>query len=356
MRRAREIWPDAVIDVLGYERTMGMLAGNLDVDAVIESPEHPRWPEYRELIKRIFRQYDLAIVAQPSDRAHIYGLLAAPTRVGIVSNRFAHNWWKKLVSLRTVEIDYWQQHVVIERLRLLQFAREEHFRNDGHEKVSVLPPSRESLPRELAEFVLGHRSVVIHATPMWRFKRWPVDHWADLVVYFLESGRRVILTGSSSHQDLILNGEIMGRLSSHPKKPSLASVRNFAGALNLGQTCELVSVSDVYVGVDTSITHLAAACGVRTFALFGATPPTNFGPWPYATSVQANHQTVWSLRGDESSDGSRGQTLGNVTIIQGPGDCVPCRRAGCLDKFESHSDCLDRLSPEAVISWISRAA
>ncbi len=56
-RRTRELWPDAVIDVLGYDKTMGMLVGNPDINSLIEYSEHQKWSEYKPTIKRIFRNY-----------------------------------------------------------------------------------------------------------------------------------------------------------------------------------------------------------------------------------------------------------------------------------------------------------
>jgi heptosyltransferase-3 len=355
MRRARQLWPNAVIDVLGYEKTMGMLAGNLDINEVIESSEHPKWPEYKKLIKRIFRRYDLAVVTQPSDRAHIYGLLAASKRVGIIPTSKSHNWWKRLFSLHTVELDYWNQHVVIERLRLLDKFRPETDQEAVVRKplqVSVTPPAVEPLPQDLIDFVGAGPTVVIHATPMWKFKRWPIKNWAELISALVVGGKRVILTGSSGQQDRDLNAEILARVFQDSPTTSLSQVRDCAGQLTLGQTTALLKLAQLYIGVDTSITHLAAACGTQTIALFGATAPSNFGPWPKDAEVTSDVQSVWALLGEERVDGTRIQKMGNIRIIQGPGPCVPCRKAGCLDKFESHSDCLDQLSPGAVMGHL----
>ena len=43
------------------------------------------------------------------------------------------------------------------------------------------------------------------------------------------------------------------------------------------------------------------------------------------------------------------QTVHNVTILQGPGDCVPCRKAGCNDTSDSRSICLEELDVKRVI-------
>ncbi len=345
MRRTREIWPDAVIDVLGYEKTMGMLSGNTDINEVIESPEHPKWPEYKRLIKRIFRKYDLAIVTQPSDRAHIYGLLAASMRVGIVPQAKAHNWWKRLLCLHTVQLDYWTQHVVVERLRLLA-PFEPKAPQSIPRTTSLVPPRQATLPPQIQEFVSGKSFVVFHATPMWRFKRWPVANWAALAKEFVQAGRSVILSGSGSDQDRELNLSIFQALSVADIQQH---VFDASGLLDFNQLAALLAKANLYVGVDTSVTHLAAAIGVPTVALFGATSPPNFGPWPQSGTFEPSEQSIWQLRGELDAWGARHQEIRNVALIQGPGSCVPCRKAGCLDKFESHSDCLDQLSVNSVM-------
>jgi len=41
--------------------------------------------------------------------------------------------------------------------------------------------------------------------------------------------------------------------------------------------------------------------------------------------------------------------------LQGPGECVPCRKAGCDDHPNSLSECLDLLEPAQVIAAIEQA-
>jgi ADP-heptose:LPS heptosyltransferase len=47
------------------------------------------------------------------------------------------------------------------------------------------------------------------------------------------------------------------------------------------------------------------------------------------------------------------QKVDNVAIIQGPGECVPCRKAGCEDKADSRSDCLVNLSVQQALEAVN---
>ena len=75
--KARELWPDAQFHFLGYRGKLEMLHGNPNITEIIETSDRPSLGEYLTLFNRLFQRYDLAIVTQPSDRAYLYGLVAA---------------------------------------------------------------------------------------------------------------------------------------------------------------------------------------------------------------------------------------------------------------------------------------
>jgi heptosyltransferase-3 len=343
IRRARQIWPVADIDLLGYHNTTGMLFGNPDIKEIIEYSEHPKWPEYRAILRKIFRRYDLAIITQPSDRAHIYGLLAAPRRIGIVPTEPLHNWWKRFLCERTITLNYETQHVVSERFELLKI-----YDANQNRSPDVVLPVKEPIHPSIS-CLLRPTYIVIHATPRWRFKRWPASSWACLITEINKYGIQVILTGSKDSQDRDVNSEICSAVCSlRNTQISSSTLLDLTGQLTLAQTGTLLSQSMGYVGMDTSVTHLAAASNVKTVALYGPTPPTNYGPWP----IQFSGVQPWQSVGADSLGRSRVQSQGNICIVQGVEECVPCRRSGCLNHIDSHSACLDNLSSDAVFESV----
>lgn len=333
IRAIRRRWPEARIDVLGYEKTMGMLAGNPDINEVIESAEHPTLSQYLSLIRRCWRAYDLAFVTQISDRAHVYGLLFARARVGMVTASPRHSWWKRALALHSVQIDYMHQHALSEKLQLMSpFAQGDLFA-DG---VSVVPPVADALPADLA-YLRTQPLAVFHATPMWRYKRWPAASWALLARELIGRGMHVALTGSASAQDRQMNAEIAAAVA------DATGITDLSGRLTLAQVGTLLRSAQLFVGVDTSVTHLAAACGTPTVAIFGPTPPTNFGPWPQGARSAQPYALVAPL-----------QHNANVALVQGQAACVPCRKSGCDNHFDSRSDCLDQLASERVLAACER--
>ena len=329
----KKIWPRAKIDFFGYENSLSMLSGNPDLNAVIGTKPRPKFKDYLHQFFSLFQRYDLAIITQPSDRAYIYGLIAARHRVGVIPNEPKLNWWKKKICLHTVEVDYFHQHVIAEKIRLLETFADESGLFDS--PISVTPPAAVKLPIEISN-QLNSEYVVLHPSPLTAYKRWPLAHWVSLIEK-LSPHQQVVLSAGPVAQDQELNKNIIALLSDTARK----NVLNLDGCLKLDQLGTLLRQAKLYIGVDTSVTHLAAACNTPTITLFGATPPTNFGPWPNGFIGKQPYQ----LKGSP-------QKVGNVTIIQGPGECVPCRKAGCEDRSDSRSDCLNNLTVEQVLDAV----
>jgi len=96
-----------------------------------------------------------------------------------------------------------------------------------------------------------------------------------------------------------------------------------ARGLSLGQAAALLARSDVYLGNDSGITHLAAAVGARTVALFGPSDASQWAPLGRAVTVLSRHVA-----------------------------CAPC--ADAVMKSCSHRDCLTAFSAAEAIGEIEK--
>jgi heptosyltransferase-3 len=114
-----------------------------------------------------------------------------------------------------------------------------------------------------------------------------------------------------------------------------------SGKLSLAENAFLISRAKYYVGPDTALTHMAAALGTPTIALFGPSNPVKWGPWPKGYEEYRN---PYRMKGT--------QHVNNVVLVQGAGDCVPCMEEGCDRHNASLSDCLQKLPVTTVISAI----
>lgn len=324
---ARQRWPLAQIDVLGFEGQLGVLAGNPDVNDCITTPARLGPAGVWRLARTLWRRYDLALVSQPGDRAHLLGWMAASCRSGLLPESGGSNWWKARLLQHAVTIggDRGDVHVVPEKLRLLDPwpAAADH-------GARVVPPAARPLPMALAG-ALRPAPVVMHAPSMWRYKAWSVENFAQVARGLIDHGHQVVLTGSASASDQ----QCVAALRSLVDAPDLVDA---SGQLDFGQLAALLTGCALYIGPDTSITHLAAASGAPVLALFGPTNPQRWAPWP----PQAGGRMPITRHAPR-------QTLANVTLFQGSQDCVPCGLAGCDDHHHSRSACLDAISPQSVL-------
>lgn len=326
IRAARQLWPQAAIDVLGFEGTLGMLHGNPDVRELIATPPRLGLGGTLRLVRRLWRRYDLALIAEISDRAHLMGAVASRRRAGLLPPQGSSNGWKRrlLEHVVTSTGDLGERHVVQEKLQLL-----EPWRRGAPLEAQLVPPASAPLPAELAR-QLRTGYVVLHAPSMWRYKEWPLEHFRTLAGRLAQAGRQVVLTGGPSAGDRETVSSLLGAAA-----PGLLLD---AGVLDFGQLAGLLRGAALYIGPDTSVSHLAAACGTQVLAIFGPTNPQRWAPWPLAPG---EHVIAFQRR-------SLVQTMGNVTVLQAELPCVPCGRAGCEDHRLSHTECLPAILPERV--------
>jgi len=108
-------------------------------------------------------------------------------------------------------------------------------------------------------------AVLLHATSAER-KLWPEECWLELGGYFAERGMRCVLPWGTA-AERARSERIAGRLRDAIVPP----------LLRLGEAAGLLAGAPAVIGVDTGLTHLAAALGVATIGVYCATDPARTG-------------------------------------------------------------------------------
>lgn len=331
IRAARQQWPQAEIDVIGMAGTLGMLKDNPDIHALITTHPARGWRDTLEVLRTIWKRYDLALVTQPSDRAHLIGWAASRHyRSGIIPAKNPSNWWKKRILNHVVvsDGDAGTQHVVAEKMALLAPW---HVAALADTKVQA--PPAQALPSAL-DTLITPEAIIVHAPSMWPYKQWPIAHFRQLLEQLIEAGHQVVLTGSASPVDQ----DCIQQLRDVAPSPRLI---DSSGQLNFNQLVCLFQRAKLYIGPDTSVTHLAAASGIPVLTLFGPTNPVRWGPWPSAPDGRQAYVPHASE-----------QKVHNIMLLQGAMPCVPCSKAGCENHTQSRSDCLTGMLPDRVFQMV----
>lgn len=326
IRSVKQAWPRTDTDVLVIEGTEGFLLSSPDVSQLITVPQKPGWWRHLRLAGKLLRRYDLAVSALPSDRAVLYAWLAGKLRIAPLELSKVQRWKHRLLSA-WVPFDNMATHTVRMNLQLAELLG---IKPVGEVVVKWTAGDESSLQQKLPGDWFSTPFAVLHVFPKYPYKMWHASGWSALAQWLADQGIRVVLTGSAASDEMTYVGDVFRKLP--------ASALNLSGQLSLAETAYLVSCSRLYVGPDTALTHMAAALGVPTVALYGPSNPVKWSPWPKSFAPDTN---PFGMRGT--------QRVGNVMLVQGEGLCVPCFEEGCERHIGSFSSCLQQLPPQLVI-------
>src|SRR5437660_4011444 len=171
------------VTALVFRGTEGMLAGNPDIDEVLTTSLRPSPREMTTLIRRLWRNYDLAVSTQAGDRPTFFALLAASRRVGLVPHAGRTGaWWKRHAHHVPVTVDP-DCHRVTQLLEIATAL--------GLEQApDIVCPQGGAAE----EFTPRMPYAVMHASPFYRYKRWTEAGWRGLARGLAERGLALVAT------------------------------------------------------------------------------------------------------------------------------------------------------------------
>ena len=333
VRSLRAAWPAAMIDLLVFEGTEHVVDGNADVRRVLAMPVRESAMGTLRRLAALWRRYDIAIAARASDRALLHAWAAGRMRVGVVTGS---QRLQRLLLNRSL-IEGAGTYRIDSLLALAGLLGVESRR-------MVVPPTATPAGSAAIAGILGfdparEAFAVVHPAPMYAYKAWTREGWQEVIAHLRARGLRVVVTGASATEVEAAAGELNANGD--------RGMVNAAGRLSFGQLAGILELARVYVGPDTSVTHLAAACETPTVALFGPTDPRQWGP--LSAAAAGSSAPPYSTR--ESV-----QHRGNVWLMQNLDlACVPCHREGCERRLDSRSRCLDELPAARVAGVIDQA-
>src|SRR5260370_33724316 len=159
---------------------------------------------------------------------------------------------------------------------------------------------------------------------MFQYKGWTADGWRELAHHLRARGLKVVATGGPAAAERAYLDAVWG---------ALPDVLRRDGQLSWPELAALLARARLFVGPDTSVTHLAAATGCPTVAVFGPTDPRLLGPVPAGGLAP-----MWE--GAETI-----QRRKNVRLVQHSLPCLPCQKDGCERHIGRLSTRPDELQP-----------
>jgi ADP-heptose:LPS heptosyltransferase len=130
--------------------------------------------------------------------------------------------------------------------------------------------------RAAAELVpVGGPVLAIGPTANWRGKQWRAERFAELArrltaVGGLLPGARVVVLAAGHER-----GQAQPLLEAVPQ----SRVIDLVGRVDLLTAAAVLGRCALFIGNDTGLMHIAAACGTPTLGLFGPSPSCQYAPW-----------------------------------------------------------------------------
>ena len=315
LRLLKQHYPNSEIYWWIERRNAALLEGDPDLAGLVyfdrerwATPWHwgDIWKGVRELRRH---QFDLVIDLQALARSGAVGWLArGKFFVGL------HDWRELAPAYYDVSVPRpsRETHAVdwyLETLRALHVPVHSNFE---------WMPRREGIAREVATLwgLNGTPTVSLLPGARWDNKRWPAEHFRDLVLQLrarYPALHFVILGGGS-------DGPLAAQIASAAPEHCL----DLTGRTSLLQTVEVLRASNAVVTNDTGPMHMAAALRKPVIALFGPTNPRRTGPYGQIDRALQRHDLP----------------------------CVPCMKATC--SYHDPIACLKGLTPQRVADEVAR--
>ena len=186
IRSVKRAFPQASIDALVFAGTEGILTGNPDLAKVLTLPQRPRAGDTLALMARLCKRYDLALSTQTGDRPTFLAVVAGRQSAGLVEGNGVAAAVKRFALSRSAVSDR-DRHRVLDILRLAELigipAQAEIVCPGGGVHPALAP---------------AQPYAVIHAAPMFTYKRWTGAGWRALAAALHERGLATAVTGAVS--------------------------------------------------------------------------------------------------------------------------------------------------------------
>ncbi len=326
----RHRFPDAHLTYLVEPAAAPVVLHNPHLNTVIVSPRQSGLRGFLgdlALGRRLRKaRYDIAIDFHGGPRASLLTWLSgAPLRIGY-----------EIVGRS------WMYTRRVERPRALRARHSVENQWDLLTALEIAPPDRARYPVEMPNDAQAVASVagrvppavaddsdqliVVHVSAGNPFRRWPAEHFVELVVALVNAGarRRVVLTSGPSERDAAarvtsaaraaLDDEAAGRVLS-------------CGEFSLAELRALCARAALYIGGDSGPLHIAATTPVAIVGLYGPTLPARSAPW-------------------------RSPDYVTESVDAGALPCRPCDQRVCAP---GDFRCLTWIAPDQVIAAAERA-
>lgn len=309
----RRFLPNAQIDILVEDWVAPVLAGHPHLNNVVVLERGGLGPRARLARQIRSTGYDVVYNLHGGTTAtFLTRATGARHRVGLKTYQYAqlHNHQAPSPLL------LWGQqktHSVEQQLALLGWTGVP-VTDRPRTHIAVTPEAASAIEQRLFEAGLeGRQIALIHPAAAFATKQWAIENFARVAESLAERGFASVAI-AAPHEREILDALL-----------DEASVRIVSFDLSLPAVAALAARSQLFVGNDSGIAHIAAAVGTRSVVIFGSSNVAHWRPWNKAAAE----------------------------VVKEEMPCQPCHGYFC-EKFPQ-PECILRVPVDRVLAAIDRA-
>ncbi|MEZ4571257.1 MAG: glycosyltransferase family 9 protein [Thermomicrobiales bacterium] len=244
--------PETETDVFCGAHTRPVFEAHGAIASIVDVPSIPTWPDLPALIHKLRASSASGFfILDRSRLIHLAARISGSRILGTTrrtDRRIMHETDRYLDTLR-------------------QSGTPVSIREPSLDLHPFATPAVQHLANEArSPFVILHPGGAENPGAMMHSKRWPAERWISLIDWLEGQGISSILTGSPAER----------QLCEQVAAGSGAIIA--AGSLSILESAALASRSTAFIGPDTGLSHLAAATGTPTIAIFGPTNPRQYAP------------------------------------------------------------------------------
>ncbi len=264
----RRFLPDAQIDILLEDWVAPVLDGFEQVDNVLTVSK-----DFKSRVKlaRNIRKtkYDVAFNLHGGTTASFFVRASgAKHRVGYQNYQYGFLYNRKLSSAA----DFWNQettHSAEQQLALLGFVGVP-VKDRPKTLLNILESAEHSIEAKIKSqnSDLESKIALIHPVAAFDTKQWATANFAKIAEFLHEKGFQAVAIATRNESDVLQD---LKRFSSAP-------VLTFDD-LTLPEITALAARSEIFIGNDSGIAHIAAAVQTPSVVIFGSSNREHWRPW-----------------------------------------------------------------------------
>jgi len=310
IRATKELFSKAIVDVLVIPETAPVLANNPHIRCILtfDKRRNKAFAFVNTLREIRKNHYDLAIAPHSSlTTAYLMRLGGIPRRLGFDRWRASRHLTLRVPHLEGV-------HKARRVLHLLSVFTDRQF----DMQTEVFPD--DSMVRRAAGIKAelprpGRPVIAVFPGSIWFTKRWPEEHFAELLRGLDAAGFNLIVGGSPSERGLC----------EKVIEASGVSARDIAGDTGPLESAAVIEQCDLVICNDSAPLHLANAVKTDVFAIGGPTDMRKMGYFPFRD---------------------------NDVVFELDLECRPCGSHGGRRCPKGHHRCMRDLKPGVILAKV----